>query len=71
MTEKEISKKIYESLIYYSNEKNISLRKETSLMNVKYTTFMTWIDNLKKGKCISVENILKIEKFLNKNFFVR
>lgn len=71
MTEKEISKKIYESLIYYSNEKNISLRKEASLMNVKYTTFMTWIDNLKKGKCISVENILKIEKFLNKNFFVR
>lgn len=71
MTEKEISKKIYKSLIEYSDKKNISLRKLSSSMNVKYTTFMTWMENLKKGKCISVENILKIEKFLNKNFFVR
>lgn len=71
MTEKEISKKIYKSLIQYSDKKNISLRKLSSSMNVKYTTFMTWMENLKKGRCISVENILKIEKFLNENFFVR
>lgn len=70
MTEKEISKKIYKSLIQYSDKKNISLRKLSSSMNVKYTTFMTWMENLKKGRCISVENILKIEKFLNENFFV-
>lgn len=70
MTEKQISLKIYNSLIQYSIEKNISLRKEAKLMNVKYTTFMTWLENLKKGKCISVENILKIEKFLGEKFFI-
>lgn len=71
MTEEKIAKKIYDSLIKYSSEKNISLRKEAQLFGIKYTTFMTWIENLKKGKCISVENILKLEELLNENFFVR
>ena len=70
MESTEFSLKIYEEILEFSKENNISFRKISKDINVKYTTFMTWIENLKNGKCISVENILKIQKYIGKNFFV-
>ncbi len=70
MNSTEFSLKIYEEILEFSKENNISFRKISRDINVKYTTFMTWIENLKNGKCISVENILKIQKYIGKNFFV-
>ena len=67
----EFSLKIYEEILEFSKENNISFRKISRDINVKYTTFMTWIENLKNGRCISVNNILKIQKYIGKNFFVR
>lgn len=69
MSEKEISEKIYNKIINFSNTEKISLRKISEKAGVKYTTFMTWIENLKNGKCISVANLLKIEKVIGLNFF--
>lgn len=71
MNSTEFSLKIYEEILEFSKENNISFRKISRDINVKYTTFMTWIENLKNGKCISVENILKIQKYIGKNFFVK
>lgn len=70
MSEKEISVKIYNEIINFSNTENISLRKMSEKAGVKYTTFMTWIENLKNGRCISIANLLKIEKVMGINFFV-
>lgn len=70
MESTEFSLKIYEEILEFSKENNISFRKISKDINVKYTTFMTWIENLKNGKCISVNNILKIQKYIGKNFFV-
>ncbi len=70
MESTEFSLKIYEEILEFSKENNISFRKISRDINVKYTTFMTWIENLKNGKCISVNNILKIQKYIGKNFFV-
>lgn len=69
MNSAEFSLKIYEEILKFSKENNTSFRKISKEIDVKYTTFMTWIDNLKSGKCISVENILKIQKYIGKNFF--
>lgn len=71
MESTEFSLKIYEEILEFSKENNISFRKISRDINVKYTTFMTWIENLKNGKCISVNNILKIQKYIGKNFFVK
>lgn len=71
MESTEFSLKIYEEILEFSKENNISFRKISKDINVKYTTFMTWIENLKNGKCISVNNILKIQKYIGKNFFVK
>ena len=71
MESTEFSLKIYEEILEFSKENNISFRKISKDINVKYTTFMTWIENLKNGRCISVNNILKIQKYIGKNFFVR
>lgn len=71
MESTEFSLKIYEEILEFSRENNISFRKISRDINVKYTTFMTWIENLKNGKCISVNNILKIQKYIGKNFFVK
>lgn len=71
MESTEFSLKIYEEILEFSKENNISFRKISKDINVKYTTFMTWIENLKNGKCISVNNILKIQKYIGKNFFAR
>ena len=70
MKSTEFSLKIYEEILEFSKENNISFRKISKDIDVKYTTFMTWIENLKNGKCISVDNILKIQKYIGKNFFV-
>ena len=70
MESTEFSLKIYEEILEFSKENNISFRKISKDINMKYTTFMTWIENLKNGKCISVNNILKIQKYIGKNFFV-
>ena len=70
MESTEFSLKICEEILEFSKENNISFRKISRDINVKYTTFMTWIENLKNGKCISVNNILKIQKYIGKNFFV-
>lgn len=71
MESTEFSLKIYEEILEFSKENNISFRKISKDIDVKYTTFMTWIENLKNGKCISVNNILKIQKYIGKNFFVK
>ena len=71
MESTEFSLKIYEEILEFSKENNISFRKISRDIDVEYTTFMTWIENLKNGKCISVNNILKIQKYIGKNFFVK
>ena len=71
MESTEFSLKIYEEILEFSKENNISFRKISKDINVKYTTFMTRIENLKNGRCISVNNILKIQKYIGKNFFVK
>ena len=71
MESTEFSLKIYEEILEFSKENNISFRKISKDIDVKDTTFMTWIENVKNGKCISVNNILKIQKYIGKNFFVK
>ena len=71
MNSKEFSLAIYQEILNFSKQSNVSFMKISKDMNVKYTTFMTWIENLKNGKCISVDNILKIQKHIGKNFFCK
>lgn len=72
ITEVDITKKIILEIDNYIYDKKIDYKKFAESINVKYTTFFSWLENLEKGKCIAVKNILKIEKGLNKsiiNFF--
>ena len=43
MNSTEFSLKIYEEILEFSKENNISFRKISRDINVKYTTFMTWM----------------------------
>lgn len=63
--EKDIAYKIYNSILEYLNKRKISVRELANLLKIPYTTLFTWLETLKKGKCISIKNILFLEEKLN------
>lgn len=63
--EKDIAYKIYNSILEYLNKRKISVRELANLLEIPYTTLFTWLETLKKGKCISIKNILFLEEKLN------
>lgn len=62
--EKDIAYKIYNSILEYLNKREISVRELSVFLEVPYTTLFTWLETLKKGKCISIKNILFLEEKL-------
>lgn len=64
ITEKDIALKMYNDIITTIESKQTPLKELSRKAGIKYTTFFSWLENLQKGKCISVKNILKLEKEL-------
>lgn len=68
--EAEVAKKIIKEIDNYISEKKIDYKKFAINIDVKYTTFFSWLENLEKGKCIALKNIIKIEKGIKKDIVV-
>lgn len=64
LTEREIALKLHGDIIAAIETKQISLKELSRKAGIKYTTFFSWLENLQKGKCISIKNILILEKEL-------
>lgn len=64
LTERDIALKMYEDIIAEIETKQTSLKELSRKAGIKYTTFFSWLENLQKGKCISIKNILTLEKEL-------
>lgn len=63
--EKQLSKKVYTAIFSYIRSRDITLRElSLNVLKIPYTTLFTWVKTLEKGKCISVKNIIFLEKKL-------
>lgn len=63
-----LAKKIYKDVIEYSKNNKKTLKSMAYDLNIPYTTFITWLYKLKKGKIISLEGIKMIEKSISKRY---
>lgn len=63
-----LAKKIYKDVIEYSKNNKKTLKSMTRDIGIPYTTFVTWIYKLKKGKIISLEGIKMIEETISKRY---
>lgn len=63
-----LAKKIYKDVVEYSKNNKKSLKSMAYDLGIPYTTFVTWLYKLKKGKIISLEGIKMIEETISKRY---
>ena len=63
-----LAKKIYKDVIEYSKNNKKTLKSMARDIGIPYTTFVTWLYKLKKGKIISLEGIKMIEETISKRY---
>lgn len=64
MKEKEIAKKIYTKIDMKIFEKNLTYKEVAKNIGTSNQNFSDQMNNLKKGKFITLRNLLKIQNFL-------